>query len=80
MSKGEDPRQETTRELDCSNAGRGVWLVKVPKYIAKKWLKGEISGNFEICIKIMIEIQFFWKSFQVNLWFYNEWDELIVKN
>lgn len=22
------------KELDLSNAGRGVWLVKVPKYIA----------------------------------------------
>lgn len=27
------------RELDLSNAGRGVWLVKVPKYIARKWEK-----------------------------------------
>ncbi|XP_054743564.1 general transcription factor IIF subunit 2 [Anastrepha obliqua] len=27
------------RELDLSNAGRGVWLVKVPKYIAQKWSK-----------------------------------------
>lgn len=33
--------KEAARELDCSNAGRGVWLVKVPKYIAKKWLKGK---------------------------------------
>uniref|UniRef100_T1H645 General transcription factor IIF subunit 2 n=1 Tax=Megaselia scalaris TaxID=36166 RepID=T1H645_MEGSC len=24
-------------ELDLSNAGRGVWLVKVPKYIAQRW-------------------------------------------
>jgi transcription initiation factor TFIIF subunit beta len=29
------------KELDCSNASRGVWLVKVPKYIARKWEKGE---------------------------------------
>lgn len=27
------------KELDLSNAGRGVWLVKVPKYIANKWEK-----------------------------------------
>lgn len=34
---------EATKDtLDCSNAGRGVWLVKVPKYIAKKWYKGEM--------------------------------------
>lgn len=42
MSKSEEARTDATRELDCSNAGRGVWLVKVPKYIAKKWLKGKI--------------------------------------
>lgn len=29
------------KELDCSNASRGVWLVKVPKYIAKKWEKSK---------------------------------------
>lgn len=47
-SKSEDAKQDTTRELDCSNAGRGVWLVKVPKYIAKKWLKGKVSRIHEI--------------------------------
>ena len=26
-------------ELDCTNASRGVWLVKVPKYISSKWQK-----------------------------------------
>lgn len=31
--------QHIDRELDLSNAGRGVWLVKVPKYIAQKWEK-----------------------------------------
>lgn len=31
--------QNIDRELDLSNAGRGVWLVKVPKYIAQKWEK-----------------------------------------
>lgn len=25
------------KELDLSNTGRGVWLVKIPKYIANKW-------------------------------------------
>lgn len=34
------------RELDLSNAGRGVWLVKVPKYIANKWEKA--PGNIEV--------------------------------
>lgn len=41
MSKSEEIRND--KDLDCSNAGRGVWLVKVPKYIAKKWLKGKFS-------------------------------------
>jgi hypothetical protein len=47
MSKTEGERQDNkeSKELECSNAGRGVWLVKVPKYIAKKWLKGKISSN-----------------------------------
>lgn len=24
--------------LDCSKANTGVWLVKVPKYLARKWI------------------------------------------
>ncbi|KAJ8978172.1 hypothetical protein NQ317_009660 [Molorchus minor] len=27
------------RDLDLSNANRGVWLVKVPKYVAERWEK-----------------------------------------
>ncbi|XP_035218577.1 general transcription factor IIF subunit 2-like isoform X2 [Stegodyphus dumicola] len=27
------------KDLDCSNAARGVWLVKVPKYISSLWEK-----------------------------------------
>ncbi|XP_034935110.1 general transcription factor IIF subunit 2 [Chelonus insularis] len=34
------------KELDLSNANRGVWLVKVPKYIANKWEKA--PGNIEV--------------------------------
>lgn len=34
------------KELDLSNAGRGVWLVKVPKYIASRWEKS--AGNVEV--------------------------------
>lgn len=34
------------KELDLSNAGRGVWLVKVPKYIANKWEKA--PGTIEV--------------------------------
>lgn len=44
MNKNEENSQAS--ELDCSNAGRGVWLVKLPKYIAKKWLQGEWFHHF----------------------------------
>lgn len=27
------------RDLDCENAARGVWLVKVPKYMSSEWEK-----------------------------------------
>lgn len=32
--------------LDCSKASNGVWLVKVPKYLAKKW--NEASDNTDV--------------------------------
>lgn len=44
MSK--DESKHIDKELDLSNAGRGVWLVKVPKYIANKWEKS--TGNVEV--------------------------------
>ncbi|XP_017785531.1 PREDICTED: general transcription factor IIF subunit 2 [Nicrophorus vespilloides] len=34
------------RDLDLSNASRGVWLVKVPKYIANRWEKA--PGDIEV--------------------------------
>ncbi|KAM3964818.1 general transcription factor IIF subunit 2-like [Aphomia sociella] len=34
------------RELDLSNTGRGLWLVKVPKYIANKW--DNVSENIDV--------------------------------
>ncbi|XP_065172690.1 general transcription factor IIF subunit 2 [Atheta coriaria] len=34
------------RDLDLSNASRGVWLVKVPKYIASRWEKAQ--GETEV--------------------------------
>jgi hypothetical protein len=46
MSKEE---AKTDKELDCSNASRGVWLVKVPKFIAKKWEKGKYQLNVKLC-------------------------------
>lgn len=34
------------RDLDLSNASRGVWLVKVPKYVANRWEKA--PGDIEV--------------------------------
>ncbi|XP_028128657.1 general transcription factor IIF subunit 2 [Diabrotica virgifera virgifera] len=34
------------RDLDLSNANRGVWLVKVPKYVSERWEKA--SGDMEV--------------------------------
>ncbi|KAL7646046.1 UNVERIFIED_CONTAM: hypothetical protein RMT77_002947 [Armadillidium vulgare] len=34
------------KDLDCTNCGRGVWLVKVPKYIREKWT--ESPPNAEV--------------------------------
>lgn len=45
MSKDES-KSHIDKELDLSNAGRGVWLVKVPKYIAQKWEKA--TANIEV--------------------------------
>lgn len=32
--------------LDCSKASTGVWLVKVPKYLATKW--NEAQDNTDV--------------------------------
>ena len=30
-------KKTSDKDLDLSNSNRGVWLVKVPKYIADRW-------------------------------------------
>lgn len=40
------PNLHVDRDLDLSNSGRGVWLVKVPKYISSRWEKA--PGNIEV--------------------------------
>lgn len=40
------PISDNERNLDLSNASRGVWLVKVPKYISNKWEKA--PGNVAV--------------------------------
>lgn len=47
MSKSKDSDDRPVdNELGLDNAGRGVWLVKVPKYIATRWEKS--AGNVEV--------------------------------
>ncbi|KAF6206338.1 hypothetical protein GE061_017570 [Apolygus lucorum] len=41
-----NPTAHVDRDLDLSNSARGVWLVKVPKYISNKWDKA--PGNIEV--------------------------------
>ncbi|KAK9877985.1 hypothetical protein WA026_020199 [Henosepilachna vigintioctopunctata] len=49
MSK-ENPHFD--RDLDLSNANRGVWLVKLPKYVANRWQKA--ASDLEVGkLKIM---------------------------
>lgn len=37
-TKDEKKRDDhSEHQLDVVNANRGVWLVKVPKYMAQKW-------------------------------------------
>lgn len=38
--------QSSEKDLDLANADRGVWLVKVPKYIANRWEKA--PGSIEV--------------------------------
>jgi len=40
------PAKKTDRDLDLANSVRGVWLVKVPKYISDRWEKA--SPNTEV--------------------------------
>ena len=36
-SSSKKAKKVAARELDVSNATRGVWLVKVPNYVADSW-------------------------------------------
>ncbi|KAE8742095.1 hypothetical protein FOCC_FOCC012369 [Frankliniella occidentalis] len=46
MSSSTSTTPHSDKELDLSNSNRGVWLVKVPKYISTKWQKA--PGNIEV--------------------------------
>ena len=42
----EKGKSKTDRDLDLANSVRGVWLVKVPKYISDRWEKS--APNTEV--------------------------------
>lgn len=50
------------KDLDLGHADRGVWLVKVPKYIANKWDRA--PGNIEVAklriTKYVFQFYFTW--------------------
>ena len=37
-------KKVSDKDLDLTNANRGVWLVKVPKYMADRWESSESPG------------------------------------
>ena len=37
--KGANKNKSDNKDLDLANSTRGVWLVKVPKYISDRWEK-----------------------------------------
>ena len=44
-AKEEKVKKVSDKDLDLSNANRGVWLVKVPKYIAERWESGNTGKD-----------------------------------
>lgn len=45
-SNQEEKKSRSVCDVDLTAAGRGVWLVKVPKYLSEKWKKA--SGKCEV--------------------------------
>ena len=37
QNSGEKSKKASDKDVDLSNSARGVWLVKVPKYISERW-------------------------------------------
>ena len=37
-------KKQSDKDVDISNSDRGVWLVKVPKFIADRWGKAEAAS------------------------------------
>ena len=37
--------KQPARELDTSNATKGVWLIKVPNYLSEMWKEAEPNSD-----------------------------------
>ena len=44
-SKKTSKSKQSARELDTSNATKGVWLIKVPNYLSEVWKEAEPSSD-----------------------------------
>ena len=40
--------KQPARELDTSNATKGVWLIKVPNYLSDMWKEAEPNSDLGI--------------------------------
>lgn len=38
-------KKAVARELDVGNATRGIWLVKVPNYVADSWKEAQLDSE-----------------------------------
>ena len=44
-SKKSGKSKQPARELDTSNATKGVWLIKVPNYLSDMWKEAEPNSD-----------------------------------
>ena len=44
-SKKSGKSKQSARELDTSNATKGVWLIKVPNYLSDMWKEAEPNSD-----------------------------------
>ena len=49
--------KKSDRDLDLENSHRGVWLVKVPKYISDRWEKAAANTEVRKCRSRSIRIR-----------------------
>ncbi|CAO1439022.1 unnamed protein product [Diamesa tonsa] len=54
------------KELDLSNSGRAVWLVKIPKYMSSKWEQG-MTNKFQLTRIIYLILTSFFSKAEGNM-------------